>query len=217
MKAKKYKMKKGVVAQLIYMLVLVGIAVVVGLFFMNFVNKNKKNVDNVKTTDKIVIIDKDGNGRYLSLKINEKYGTEVKVITPDALDGTEATDGYVVDGYLTDIEKTGTIIEFVDVNDAEIVKRLFRFIEGVNTESGAGNYSALNSEGDEGEIIEEDFKGVVLGKSFKVKNEGNCIVGNKDDCVVATSGNKIFILVNKSDSNQKDKMADVVFDLFLSK
>jgi len=37
------KMKKGVVAQLIYMLVLIAIAVVVGLFFMTVVEKNKKN------------------------------------------------------------------------------------------------------------------------------------------------------------------------------
>ncbi len=36
------KMKKGVVAQLIYMLVLIAIAVVVGLFFMTVVEKNKK-------------------------------------------------------------------------------------------------------------------------------------------------------------------------------
>jgi len=35
-------MKKGVVAQLIYMLVLIAIAVVVGLFFMTVVEKNKK-------------------------------------------------------------------------------------------------------------------------------------------------------------------------------
>jgi len=35
-------MKRGVVAQLIYMLVLIAIAVVVGLFFMNIVEKNKK-------------------------------------------------------------------------------------------------------------------------------------------------------------------------------
>ena len=34
--------KRGVVAQLIYMLVLIAIAVVVGLFFMNIVEKNKK-------------------------------------------------------------------------------------------------------------------------------------------------------------------------------
>ena len=36
------KMKRGVVAQLIYMLVLIAIAVVVGLFFMNIVEKNKQ-------------------------------------------------------------------------------------------------------------------------------------------------------------------------------
>ena len=58
--------KRGVVAQLIYMLVLIAIAVVVGLFFMNIVEKNKKNAANnaisqvqfsvLKDADNVVIV-----------------------------------------------------------------------------------------------------------------------------------------------------------------
>jgi len=86
------KMKRGVVAQLIYMLVLIAIAVVVGLFFMNIVEKNKKNaastsvgelqIEAVKdVADNTIIIKTPQDPRDLTLKIS--VGGAVVSITKD--------------------------------------------------------------------------------------------------------------------------------------
>jgi len=61
------KMKKGVVAQLIYMLVLIAIAVVVGLFFMTVVEKNKKNTTEQAYADISFDATKTGVGTYAVL------------------------------------------------------------------------------------------------------------------------------------------------------
>jgi hypothetical protein len=102
------KMKKGVVAQLIYMLVLIAIAVVVGLFFMTVVEKNKKQTTDVALNEyafEAVFVDKtNGVVRILANKDPSVDGYEYAGCNTSSLKKVYWTPSGA--GYMADVVDT---------------------------------------------------------------------------------------------------------------
>jgi hypothetical protein len=112
-------MKKGVVAQLIYMLVLIAIAVVVGLFFMNIVEKNKQTAAKSAVAQVQFSVYKNPDGT-LTLRTSQDPGNYVFNVTngtaSDVFDKNNMDYTGMYYQYVTTVKcsSDNTVIKIVD-------------------------------------------------------------------------------------------------------
>ena len=123
------KMKRGVVAQLIYMLVLIAIAVVVGLFFMNIVEKNKKSASSTAIAELRVEVVKDRGDNSIVILSPQEIGNLSLLVQIGSTNVTLSTKNMTYNGlyYRYDTgEKCNNDNEFVEVKSSDDSKLFYR-------------------------------------------------------------------------------------------